>query len=164
MYPNQVLTQLRLKSPQGAWTKALAAAALTLLPIFVSGAPDAQREGIPEAVQNVIDTLDVRTSAHDPKDAVIPLLEELRQIIERLRNLYHGRKEPDPRELRELFDRATALVEEIKETAAKSDSIIREKLTAIVEPHSVRQVEDIIEPIGYFLSPIFLAYINSIFE
>ncbi len=47
------------------------------------------------------------------------------------------------------------VVSDVKEAAAEADSGIKEKIMKAIEPHAHRHIEDIIEPIGYFLIPIF---------
>lgn len=48
-----------------------------------------------------------------------------------------------------------AVAAELRQTVAGSDPVTRKRVLDIVERHSHRHVEDLVEPIGHFLVPIF---------
>ncbi|MFH1744919.1 MAG: cation:proton antiporter [bacterium] len=47
------------------------------------------------------------------------------------------------------------IVSEVKDALSGESQELRDKIEAVVEPHAERHIEDLIEPIGYFLVPIF---------
>ncbi len=47
------------------------------------------------------------------------------------------------------------IVQDIKKGIADADQAVKERILNIVEPHTHRHVEDLVEPLGHFLVPIF---------
>jgi Kef-type K+ transport system membrane component KefB len=47
------------------------------------------------------------------------------------------------------------IIREIRETVQKSDSKLKGQVLTVIERHADRHIEDIIEPLGHFLVPIF---------
>jgi Kef-type K+ transport system membrane component KefB len=47
------------------------------------------------------------------------------------------------------------IIKEIRETVQKGDSELKAEVSTIIERHADRHIEDIIEPLGHFLVPIF---------
>lgn len=47
------------------------------------------------------------------------------------------------------------IVHDIKETLRDAELKLKDKILNVIEPHAHRHVEDLIEPIGHFLTPIF---------
>jgi|SRR3989344_2163315 len=47
------------------------------------------------------------------------------------------------------------IVKDLKENVKNSDEVTRKKILGILEPHADRHIEDLIEPLGLFLVPIF---------
>lgn len=50
------------------------------------------------------------------------------------------------------------VVEDMKQIAEQTEGEVREKILQSVEHHSHKHIEDIIEPVSYFLVPIFFVY------
>lgn len=47
------------------------------------------------------------------------------------------------------------IADDIRESVHDADPALKERVSAVIERHADRHVEDIIEPLGYFLAPIF---------
>ena len=47
------------------------------------------------------------------------------------------------------------VIKEIRETVQKSDSSLKDQVLTVIDRHADRHIEDIIEPLGHFLVPIF---------
>ncbi len=57
------------------------------------------------------------------------------------------------------FFKDPQIVEDIKESLKEStDQTLKEKVDKVMEHHSHRHIEDLIEPIGFFLVPLFFVY------
>ncbi|MBI2635784.1 cation:proton antiporter [Candidatus Peregrinibacteria bacterium] len=52
------------------------------------------------------------------------------------------------------------VVSDVKASVEKADSATRQRVLAAIEPHADRHIDDIIEPLGHFLVPIFFIMIG----
>ena len=54
--------------------------------------------------------------------------------------------------------RQPQLVSDVRESVAASDSATRQRIQAVLERHSERHIDELIEPVAFFLVPLFFVY------